>query len=48
MSELLFFLLGLVIGSLAGMTIMCVLQINKVNELERIELSREENEKKNG
>lgn len=33
MNELLFFTLGLLIGGLAGASIMCVLQINRVNEM---------------
>lgn len=35
MSELLFFILGMVIGGLTGITLMCCLQINRINELER-------------
>lgn len=35
MSELLFFVLGLTIGGLTGITIMCCLQINRINEYER-------------
>ena len=35
MSELLFFILGLIIGGLAMTTLMCCLQVNRVNELER-------------
>lgn len=35
MSELLFFVLGLVIGGLTGVTIMCCLQINRINEYEK-------------
>ena len=35
MSELLFFILGLVIGGLCATTLMCCLQVNRVNELER-------------
>lgn len=31
MKELLFFVLGLVIGGLSGITIMCFLQINRIN-----------------
>lgn len=38
MSELLFFTLGLLIGGLTGISIMCVLQINKINEKNKIEL----------
>ena len=32
MNELLFFVLGLVIGSLSGLAVMCVIQINKYNK----------------
>ncbi len=35
MSELLFFILGLIIGGLGMTTLMCCLQVNRVNELER-------------
>ncbi|NLC87708.1 MAG: inseCt neurotoxin 1c [Clostridiaceae bacterium] len=35
MSELLFFILGLIIGGLEMTTLMCCLQVNRVNELER-------------
>lgn len=35
MSELLFFVLGLVIGGLTGVTVMCFLQINRINEYEK-------------
>ena len=35
MSELLFFILGFIIGGLAMTTLMCCLQINRVSELER-------------
>ena len=35
MSELLFFILGLVIGGLVMTTLMCCLQINRINDLER-------------
>ncbi len=31
MKELLFFILGLVIGGLSGITVMCCLQINRLN-----------------
>lgn len=37
MSELLFFVLGLVIGSLGGVTIMCCLQINRLVKVEKHE-----------
>lgn len=33
MKELLFFILGLMIGGLSGITVMCCLQINKLNEI---------------
>ena len=32
MKELLFFILGLVIGGLSGVTTICCLQINRLNE----------------
>ena len=35
MSELLFFILGLIIGGLGMTTLMCCLQVNRINELER-------------
>ncbi len=35
MSELLFFILGLIIGGLAMTTLMCYLQVNRISELER-------------
>lgn len=35
MSELLFFILGLIVGGLAMTTLMCCLQINRINDLER-------------
>lgn len=34
MSELLFFVLGLIIGGLVMTTLMCCLQINRINEME--------------
>lgn len=34
MSELLFFVLGLVIGGLTGIVMMCMLQVNRINEYE--------------
>ena len=33
MNELLFFTLGLLIGGLTGVSVMCLLQINRVNEI---------------
>ena len=45
MIELLFFVLGLIIGGLTGITIMCFLQINKINEYEKqIAILRNEEE----
>ena len=35
MSELLFFILGLIIGGLVMTTLMCCLQINRINEYEK-------------
>lgn len=35
MSQLLFFILGFIIGGLGMTTLMCCLQINRINELER-------------
>lgn len=35
MSELLFFILGLIIGGLVMTILMCCLQINRINDLER-------------
>ena len=35
MSELLFFVLGFIIGGLAMTTLMCCLQVNHISELER-------------
>lgn len=35
MSELLFFVLGFIIGGLAITTLMCCLQVNRISELER-------------
>lgn len=34
MSELLFFVLGLVIGGLIAITLMCCVQINRINDME--------------
>ena len=41
MSELLFFILGMVIGGLTGITLMCCLQINRINEYERLLIMRD-------
>lgn len=35
MSELLFFVLGLVIGGLTGIALLCMLQVNRINEYEK-------------
>lgn len=35
MSELLFFVLGFIMGGLAMTTLMCCLQVNRISELER-------------
>lgn len=43
MSELLFFILGLIIGGLVMTTLMCCLQINRLNEYERLLLMRDKN-----
>ena len=42
MSELLFFILGLIIGGLGMTTLMCCLQVNRINELEREIVLRDE------
>ena len=34
MEELLFFVLGIIVGGLAMTTLMCCLQINRLNEME--------------
>lgn len=44
MSELLFFILGLIIGGLVMTTLMCCLQINRLNEYERLLLMRDKTE----
>ena len=44
MSELLFSILGLIIGGLVMTTLMCCLQINRLNEYERLLLMRDKNE----
>lgn len=47
MYELLFFIFGLVIGGLIGITIMCILQINRLNDNKQIRDYISKNEKKN-
>ena len=41
MSELLFFILGLIIGGLVMTTLMCCLQINRINEYEKLLIMRD-------
>lgn len=36
MKELLFFVLGLLVGGLSGITVMCFLQINRLNKIEQL------------
>ncbi len=47
MSELLFFILGLIIGGLGMTTLMCCLQVNRINELEREIVLRDEDHEDN-
>ena len=47
MSELLFFILGLIIGGLGMTTLMCCLQVNRINELEREIVLRNEDHEDN-
>lgn len=44
MSELLFFILGLIIGGLGMTTLMCCLQVNRINELERQIILKDDHE----
>ena len=44
MTELLFFILGLIIGGLGMTTLMCCLQVNRINELEKKIVLRNEYE----
>lgn len=46
MSELLFFTLGLVIGGLTGISVMCLFQINRLYEYEECKKEDDFNEKK--
>ena len=41
MKELLFFILGLIIGGLVMTMLMCCLQINRINEYERLLIMRD-------
>ena len=47
MVELLFFLLGLIIGLLSGMTFICLYYVKSVSNDRGIELPRLKDEKKN-
>lgn len=47
MTELLFFLLGLIIGLLSGITFICLYFVKSVSNDRLIELPRLKNEKKN-
>lgn len=47
MSELLFFILGLIIGGLIMTTLMCCLQINRINEYERLLIMRDKDNDEN-
>lgn len=47
MSELLFFILGLIIGGLVMTTLMCCLQINRINEYERLLIMRDKDNDEN-
>lgn len=44
MSELLFFILGLIIGGLGMTTLMCCLQVNRINEIERQIILKDDHE----
>lgn len=44
MSEFLFFILGLMIGGLTMTTVLCSIQINRVNKLEEDFLIKRDNE----
>lgn len=46
MNELLFFTLALVIGGLTGISVMCMFQINRLNEYENYKKEEDLNEKK--
>lgn len=37
MSELLFFIIGTLLGSLTGVVVMCLLQINRLSKREEVE-----------
>lgn len=42
MKELLFFTLGILIGGLTGISVMCILQINRLNNIRRKEENKDE------
>lgn len=47
MSEFIFFIVGLLLGSCIGITIMCCLQINRLYKTDSVRKEVEANEKKN-
>lgn len=48
MSEFIFFIIGLLLGGCVGVTLMCCLQINRLNKTASVRKEVEANEKKNG
>lgn len=47
MSEFIFFIVGLLLGGCIGVTTMCCLQINRLNNTDSVRKEVEANEKKN-
>lgn len=47
MTQFIFFLIGLLLGGLIGVTMMCILQINRLNRINTNTKEVEVNEKKN-
>ncbi len=47
MTEFIFFIVGLLLGSCIGITIMCCLQINRLNNTDSVRKEVKPNEKKN-
>lgn len=47
MSEFIFFIVGLLLGSCIGITTMCCLQINRLYKTDSVRKEVEANEKKN-
>ena len=47
MTQFIFFLIGLLLGGLIGVTMMCILQINRLNHITTTTKEVEANEKKN-